>query len=238
MYLHMHPKQFDQCIIYIYIHLYTSIYIYIHLYTSIYIYIHLYTSIYIYIYESMHQKHKFFTLKKNSIATCFVHFPSFENRSWFNQLNCSPQTLVQAHWPRKFTHFSPEVGILKTEPLADAEAQEILWSTSEKVSIDEDLGMVWRAMIFVWKWELVGVLVGCCFEINKCQSGWMDHDDIICMFYVFLIMYPTAVFVYSLHCMKPTFDCVGGDGYMLGSCVRCFDGSLLQASPTNHNINM
>lgn len=55
-------------------------------------------------------------------------------------------TAPPKHWWRPIDHgisrIFPEVGILKTEPLADAEAQETLWSTSEKVSIDEDLGMV------------------------------------------------------------------------------------------------
>ena len=217
MYLHMHPKQFDdQYIIYIYIHLYTSIYIYntsiyiyIHLYTSIYIYIHLYTSIYIYIYMNLCTKNTSFSHSKKTQSQHVLSISPLLK----TEVDLTNSTAPPKHWFRPIDHgssrnFSPEVGILKTEPLADAEAQEILWSTSEKVSIDEDLGMVWRAMMFVWKWELVGVLVGCCFEINKCQSGWMDHDDIICMFYVFLIMYPTAVFVYSLHCMKPTFDCV------------------------------
>ena len=59
----------------------------------------------------------------------------------FHQLNCSPQTRLRPI-DHGISHIFPEVGILKTEPLADAEAQEILWSTSEKVSIDEDLGMV------------------------------------------------------------------------------------------------
>ena len=152
----------------------------------------------------------------------FCAFPLFlETEVDLTKSTASPQTLV--FWP----HFPPEVGLLKTEPLGRCR------------SARNPLVYQWEGGL-IRRWELVGV-VGCCLEINKCQKGWMDHDDhddIVCMFHVFLIMYPTAVFVCSLHCMKPTFDCVGGDGYMLGSCVWCFDGSLHETSPTNHKAQV
>ena len=149
----------------------------------------------------MHQEQKFSHSKNSPSTTCFVHVPEV-----FHQLNCSCQTLVEAHWPRNFTHF-PRGWTIEDGTLGRCRSTRNPLVYQWEGGVDSSMkkwGWFWRAMFFVWKWELVGVVVGCCFEINKCQRGWMDHDDIICMLYVFLIMYPTAVFGYSLHCMKPT----------------------------------
>lgn len=149
----------------------------------------------------------------------FCAFPLFfETEVDLTNSTASPQTLVFGHI------FPPRLDYWRRNPWQMPKRKKS-FGLPVRRWVDSSIGNWLELLDVVWK-------------LTNVKMGWMDHDDIVCMFHVFLIMYPTAVFVYSLHCMKPTFDCVGGDGYMLGSCVWCFNGSLHETSPTNHKAQV
>ena len=104
--------------------------------------IHLYTSI-----CSYAPKTKVNTQKILQPQTCFVSISRRVQPNLPFQTVFTPPTAPQRPGPisrKKSPQDSPpsrpEVGLLKTEPLADAEAQEILWSTSEQVGSMGRLG--------------------------------------------------------------------------------------------------
>lgn len=138
-----------------------------------YIYIHLYIYISICSYAP---KTQVFTLH----VLCM-------SRKFFTNSTASPKKLVQAHWPRNFTHF-PWGWTIEDGTLGRCRSTRNPLVYQWEGGVDSSMkkkGWFWRAMFFVWKWELVGVVVGCCFEKHKCEKGmdgsWWHHLHVSCV---------------------------------------------------------